>query len=101
MVFVNFRTCYFVNARSNKHVFIATNNKSLLSGQDPHLVEAMTEKLFPQLGLERGVAKGGGAVGGATVQLVSVREGERTLMLPSLTVEQNLPHLLSELVTHI
>lgn len=82
--------------RSNKHVIIATNNKSLLSGQDPYLVEAMTEKLFPQLGLEKGVAKGGGA----TVQLVSIKEGERTLMLPSLTVDQNLPHLLSELVTH-
>jgi hypothetical protein len=94
-----FQFCKSANdmmCRSNKHVIIATNNKSLLSGQDPYLVEAMTEKLFPQLGLEKGVAKGGGA----TVQLVSIKEGERTLMLPSLTVEQNLPHLLSELVTH-
>lgn len=84
-------------------MIISTNNKSLLSGHDPCLVEAISEKLFPQLGLDKSKNGGGAALlsSTATVQLVTMREGERTFTLPSLTVEQNLPHMLNELVTHI
>jgi len=97
----------------------------MLSGhQDPYLVECITDKLFPNLSLEHGrsfstgggggvggvysgggggaYGVGGGAYGGhSTLQLSTVRDGDRFVSLPSLVNDQNYGAMLSELVMHI
>ena len=81
-----------------------SSNKTLLVGEDPYLVDAVSEKLFPQLSLERNKQShtnqmfGGG---GTSLQLIRIREGDKSIMLPSLSVEQNYSQMLSELVMHI
>ena len=72
--------------------------KGLLSGNDPYLVDAMTDKLFPQLSLESSRAH---TAGNTSLQLVTLGTGDKSVTLPSLSVEQNYPQMLSELVMHI
>ena len=71
--------------------------KGLLSGHDPFIVDAMTEKLFPQLSIESSRHNGGNT----SLQLVTLGTGDKSVTLPSLSVEQNYPQMLSELVMHI
>ncbi len=79
---------------------IPCSNKSFLSGQDPYLVEcSVTEKLFPQLSLEASKAHMHNT--GTMLHLVTLREGDKSVTLPALSVEQNYPQMLSELVMHI
>ncbi|XP_074654387.1 uncharacterized protein LOC141908299 [Tubulanus polymorphus] len=75
---------------------------ALIAGEDPFLVEAVTEKLFPQLSLEHG-SKSSSCSSHMTssLHLVTLKEGDRSVTLPSLTVEQNYSQMLSELVMHI
>ena len=100
--------------------------KPLMTGEDPYLANSATEKLFPQLTLEHngcvpsmpctssstssasvapavGVGKSGqvGVGGAQTLHLVTLREGDRSVTLPRLSIEQNYPQMLSELVMHI
>ena len=82
---------------------IASGHKSsLLCGHDPHMVDNITETLFPQLSLER---TGGRATAfgsnAAMVNLQPLTVGDKTIMLPSLSVDQNYPQMLSEVVAHI
>ena len=93
--------------RSKKVLIASSHKSSLLSGQDPHMVDNITETLFPQLSLERTAAA---AVGGraaafgsnaAMVNLQPLTVGDKTIMLPSLSVDQNYPQMLSEVVAHI
>jgi len=81
--------------RSKKVVLASSHKSSLLSGHDPHMVDNITETLFPQLSLERT-----GRVA-AMVNLQPLTVGDKTIMLPSLTVDQNYPQMLSEVVAHI
>ena len=75
-------------------------SKTLVSGDDPYLVDCVTEKLFPQLTLEQ--SKANAQIGGnSSLQLITLREGDRSVTLPSLSVEQNYSQMLSELVMHI
>ena len=74
----------------------ATNTK-LVSGEDPYLVDAVTEKLFPQLSLEGRQGHGGLT----SLQLVTLREGDKAVTLPSLSIEQNYSQMLSELAMNI
>ncbi|KAK6177687.1 hypothetical protein SNE40_015740 [Patella caerulea] len=76
-----------------------SNMKGLLSGNDPYLVEDVTDKLFPQLSLEHGRNGVGGGM--TTLQVITVPNGDKTLTLPTLSIEQNYPQILSELVMHI
>ncbi|GFN75878.1 hypothetical protein PoB_000238400 [Plakobranchus ocellatus] len=80
-----------------------SNTKGLFLGNDPYMVEAVTEKIFPQLTLEAGSRSHGYQVGAgnSSLQLISLKEGDRTVQLPSLSMEQNYPQMLSELVMHI
>ena len=89
--------------RSKKVVLAASSHKSsLLSGQDPHMVDNITDTLFPQLSLERSAAVAGiGRTNNAMLNLQPLTVGDRTIMLPSLTVDQNYPQMLSEVVAHI
>lgn len=72
--------------------------KGLISGNDPYLVDAVAQKLFPQLSIETSRHSGGG---NTSLQLVTLGTGDKTVTLPSLSVEQNYPQMLSELVMHI
>jgi len=70
------------------------------------MVDNITETLFPQLSLERNASVGGGrltAFGSNTamVNLQPLTVGDKTIMLPSLSVDQNYPQMLSEVVAHI
>ena len=87
-------------------MLIASSHKSsFLSGQDPHMVDNITETLFPQLSLERTAARStpfsGGSSGTAMVNLQPLTVGDKTILLPSLSVDQNFPQMLSEVVAHI
>ena len=80
-----------------------SNTKGLFLGNDPYMVDAVTEKIFPQLTLEAGSRSHGyqQGAGNSSLQLISLKEGDRTVQLPSLSMEQNYPQMLSELVMHI
>jgi hypothetical protein len=68
------------------------------------MVENITERLFPKLSLERGAGNRmlGGYLGSTTtLHLQSLHVGDKTIMLPSLSVDQNYPQMLSELVANI
>lgn len=73
-------------------------SKNLVSGEDPYLVECVTESLFPQLTIEHSKALLNGT---STLQVITLREGDKSVTLPSLSVEQNYSQMLSELVMHI
>ncbi|XP_033122490.1 uncharacterized protein LOC117121396 [Anneissia japonica] len=77
-----------------KKVNRTDRNKNLV-GDDPFMVQSV-ESLLPSLSLETG---GNQAVTPlAHLSVVSVRDGDNTLSLPSLTIDQNYPALLSEVV---
>ena len=79
---------------------VQVSSKTFVSGEDPMLVECVTEKLFPQLSIEQ--SKANAQIGGnSSLQLITLREGDRQVTLPSLSVEQNYSQMLSELVMHI
>ena len=78
---------------------VPVTSKTFVSGEDPYMVECVTEKLFPQLNIEHGKATLNN--GTTTLQVVTVKEGDRSVCLPSLSVEQNYSQMLSELVMHI
>lgn len=98
---------------SSKKMVIAPHFKTtLLTGHDPYLVDNIAESLFPQLSLERGGGGGGGgastarssgAYGSGTmmVHLQPLSVGDKTILLPSLSVDQNYPQMLSEVVANI
>jgi len=69
------------------------------------MVDNITETLFPQLSLERTAAVGSrAAVFGSNTAMVNLQPltvGDKTIMLPSLSVDQNYPQMLSEVVAHI
>jgi len=72
------------------------------------MVDSITDTLFPQLSLERSNAAVSGraavpACGSmAVVNLQPLTVGDKTIMLPSLSVDQNCyPQMLSEVVAHI
>ncbi|KAK3594980.1 hypothetical protein CHS0354_019908 [Potamilus streckersoni] len=74
--------------------------KGLLSGDDPYLVDAVSEKMFPQLTLE-GARHASSLSGSSSLQLITLREGDKSVTLPSLSIEQNYSQMLSELVMNI
>ncbi|XP_067946666.1 uncharacterized protein [Watersipora subatra] len=80
-----------------------TLNKSMMHGSDPYMVDKVADKLFPHLTLEKAAAKSthtsGG--GGTTIQLITLKEGDKSVTLPSLCVEQNYSQMLSELIPHL
>lgn len=76
------------------------HTKGLLSGEDPYLVDcSLTQKLFPQLSLETSTRQGHGGM--SSLQLITLREGDKSVTLPSLSIEQNYSQMLSELVMNI
>ena len=78
-----------------------SNAKGLLSGDDPYLLDsAVTRKLFPQLSLESGSTRQIHG-GNSSLQLITLREGDKSVTLPSLSIEQNYSQMLSELVMNI
>ncbi|XP_069121061.1 uncharacterized protein [Argopecten irradians] len=76
----------------------ATSTKTLISGDDPYLMETMTEKFFPQLTLESRQAH---LAGNTSLQLVTIRNGENSVTLPSLSINQDYSQMLSELAMNI
>ena len=80
-------------------------NKTFVSGEDPYLVDCVSEKLFPQLSLENcGKSTNCSPSYGSNstmLQVVTIREGDKCINLPSLSIEQNYSQMLSELVMHI
>ncbi|KAL3861123.1 hypothetical protein ACJMK2_007192 [Sinanodonta woodiana] len=74
--------------------------KGLLSGDDPYLVDAVSEKMFPQLTIE-GARHASSLSGNSSLQLITLREGDKSVTLPSLSIEQNYSQMLSELVMNI
>lgn len=75
----------------------ATSTKALINGDDPFLMETMTDKMFPNLRLESRQTQAGHTM----LQLVTLREGDKCVTLPSLSHEQNYSQMLSELAMNI
>ena len=70
------------------------------------MVDSITDTLFPQLSLERTATVGSSRAAvfssnAAMVNLQPLTVGDKTIMLPSLSVDQNYPQMLSEVVAHI
>ena len=72
--------------------------RTLPSCDDPYLVDCVSQKLFPQLSLEHSEGAKPSAV---TLQVLTIHEDDRSILLPTLSIEQNYPQMLSELVMHI
>ncbi|XP_071945950.1 uncharacterized protein [Antedon mediterranea] len=77
-----------------KRVNRVERNKNLL-GDDPFMVQSV-ESLLPSLSLEMGGNQQATPL--AQLSVVSVKDGDNILSLPSLTFDQNYPALLSEVV---
>ncbi|KAK7077440.1 hypothetical protein SK128_019672 [Halocaridina rubra] len=75
----------------------------VLRDDDPCLVSAVTESILPLLP-ERTPASSGSSTplgirqGPQVLEMVNLRDGDRTISLPSLNVEHNYNQILSELV---
>ena len=79
------------------------------------MVEDVVDKLFPQLSLERSggglaalgggstAARSSGAYGSGTtmIHLQPLPVGDKTILLPALSVDQNFPQMLSEVAANI
>ena len=76
-------------------------NKQFVKGEDPYLNDCVTEKFFPQLHMERSRTSGTASGTNTSLQLITLREGDKSVTLPALSIEQNFPQMLSELVNHI
>ncbi|CAG5132970.1 unnamed protein product, partial [Candidula unifasciata] len=76
-----------------------SKSKGMLLGNDPCMVDAATENIFPQLTLEN--SRHCSLGGNTSLQLITLKEGDKAVTLPSLNLEQNYPQMLSELVLHI
>ncbi|KAL5014187.1 hypothetical protein ScPMuIL_008457 [Solemya velum] len=83
---------------SPKKMLLSKNTKALINGEDPYLVEAVTQKLFPQLSLENSRQGHGG---NSTLQLITLKEGDKPITLPTLSLDQNYSQMLSELAMNI
>jgi len=84
----------------------------LLQDEDPYLVSNMTESILPLIP-ERNVSCSSScsssqtqnnnnnkqsAAGTQVIKIMSISHGDKSVDLPSLNIEHNYPHLLSELV---
>lgn len=73
-----------------------------MHGFDPYMMDTITDKLFPHLTLEKGGVKTvHHSTGNTSIQLITLREGDKSVTLPSLCVEQNYSQMLSDLVPHL
>ncbi|XP_023227613.1 uncharacterized protein LOC111628119 [Centruroides sculpturatus] len=75
----------------------STLNQRTLRGEDPCLVSTATEGILPLLNLDRE----GNKNSTQTLTLVSIRDGDKSVTLPALNVEQNYSQMLSELVVRL
>lgn len=66
--------------------------------EDPCMMDSLAEKMFPQLSLENSNKQTTGA--NTSLSCVSIHEGDKSVTLPSLNVEQNYSQMLSEIVAH-
>jgi hypothetical protein len=73
---------------------LSHHNKHLV-GEDPYMIDAVADGLLPLLSIESNRQSVGPA---SHLSVVSVKDGDKTLTLPSLSIEQNYPAMLSELV---
>lgn len=64
--------------------------------EDPCMMTSLAEKMFPQLSLEHKQSAGANT----SLSCVSVHDGDKSVQLPSLNVEQNYSQMLSEIVAH-
>jgi len=74
----------------------------MLQDEDPCLVSNMTESILPLIP-ERNMAVQNnnnkqGNIGTQVIKIMSISHGDKSVDLPSLNIEHNYPHLLSELV---
>lgn len=75
----------------------------MLHGADPYMVDTVAESLFPHLTLEKAGIKSSHSSGSGTtsIQLITLKEGDKSVTLPSLCVDQNYSQMLSELVPYL
>lgn len=91
----------FFRQRKSTLLATAATGTNFLSGRDPYMIDSIAEKLFPQLSLENSRSYAS-YCGNTRLQLLTLKDGDRIVTLPSLTIDQqNYPQMLSELVTHI
>ena len=72
--------------------------------EDPCVVDALSDRLFPKLSLTGKPPAGFSPQQHQPIASLSVQrlhEGDRTIELPALQVEQNYSAMLTELVTHM
>lgn len=66
---------------------------------DPCIVDALADKLFPELSLHQKPGKEKSS--SQNFAIVRIGKGERTIEFPAIQVDQNYPAILNELVTHM
>ncbi|XP_022085540.1 uncharacterized protein LOC110976517 [Acanthaster planci] len=71
------------------------HSKLLVNKDDPYMIDAVSDSLLPLLSIESSRQSVGPA---SHLSVVSVKDGDKTLTLPALNVEQNYPAMLTELV---
>ncbi|CAH1775412.1 unnamed protein product [Owenia fusiformis] len=94
------KTSIFRRGRPRK-LLPPSNTKGVITGEDACMVEGISDKIFPKLKSDGTKANGALANGHQSLQIVTVRQGDKTLCLPQLAMEQNYSQMLSELVMHI
>lgn len=66
--------------------------------EDPSMVENLANRLFPQLSIENKLKPSFQQT--TSISCVSVQDGEKSVTLPSLSVDQNYSQMLQEIVAH-
>lgn len=66
--------------------------------EDPSMVENLANRLFPQLSIEKKLKPSQQPT--TSLSCVSVQDGEKSVTLPSLSVDQNYSQMLLEIVAH-
>ena len=94
-----FKKCMLFIFRPRK--VVPCPNKQFVKGEDPYLNDSVTDNIFPQLGERSRIGTHQQGGNNPSLQIITLREGDKSVSLPALSVEQNFPQMLSELVMHI
>jgi hypothetical protein len=69
--------------------------------EDPQMVENLAKRLFPQLSIENKLKLKPSQQASTSLSCVSVQDGEKSVTLPSLSVDQNYSAMLLEIVANM
>lgn len=109
ILFYCFRCNLVKKCQNNENLFAFRPKKNHLErippppgrdkNDDPCIVDALADKLFPELSLHQKPGKEKSS--SQNFAIVRIGKGERTIEFPAIQVDQNYPAILNELVTHM